>query len=107
MTESALKRQCLAYLTSVGGLWLPTKFGDASHSGAAQIIGCFHGEYVAVFLRAKPQRFPQSALSPKQQAFAARVHKAGGHCYTVESVDALKSALHSLQQAMRESMHDH
>lgn len=65
--------------------------------GIADIIGCYRGHYVALEVK----RPKLGHLSENQRAWGAKVEKAGGRYFVVTGIDDVKSALETIDHAVR------
>ena len=97
-TEQAIQRKIFAYLrkTLKEGIWFKIPQGKYSMLGISDILGCFHGHFVALEVKR-----PGKKLTKLQSWFQKTVEENGGTAATVCSVEETKEVIFNVRIRIR------
>jgi hypothetical protein len=98
LTEKAIQRKIFDYLRKSlkEGIWFKIPQGKYSMIGISDIIGCFHGHFVALEVKR-----PGKKLTKLQSWFQNKVEESGGTASTVCSVEETKEVISNVRIRIR------
>lgn len=94
MLESKFRREVVKRLRGLGGHWRVTHGGGYQAPGLPDIIGCLHGRYVGIELKA-PGRYanPEIGLSPRQEQEMNAINENDGVAICADSWELIEKIL--------------
>ena len=98
-TEKAFQRKVLQYLRERGGWWRKMSPLPYGHTGDPDIIGCYHGVFVSIELKA-PGKYkdPEKGATALQKEVLDDIALCGGVTLVVDSLEPIIQELDSLDR---------
>lgn len=84
MSEARLRTRIVKALNAYGGLWYVTHADGYTEVGIPDIVGCYHGTFVAFEVKLPGK---QHTLKPWQARMLEKINHNGGKALMVTSVD--------------------